>query len=194
MDTYRIPLVWQMYGHCDIDANSLEGAIEIALGPDTPLPDGSYVDDSVAIDYEVLELVQGKKNNALTKQELRLQLQQGHTLNDLLAFGPGQDCEIFKADKFYPGNIVIYVPDDDKQAQVETAGTLCVISFVASLIVTIIGLCVYNPLFHVLNVPMASMQEACEYMKIICYGTIFVFGFNAICSIKIGRASCRERV
>ena len=53
-------------------------------------------------------------------------------------------------------------------------------------IVTIIGLCVYNPLFHVLNVPMASMQEACEYMKIICYGTIFVFGFNAICSIMKG--------
>ena len=39
MDTYRIPLVWQMYGHCDVDANSLEDAIEIALGPDTPLPE-----------------------------------------------------------------------------------------------------------------------------------------------------------
>ena len=47
----------------------------------------------------------------LTKQALKLQLQQGHTLNDLLAFGPGQDCEIFKADKFYPGDVVIYVPD-----------------------------------------------------------------------------------
>lgn len=86
------------------------------------------------------------------------------------------------------GTVLIaqYKGADDKQAQVETAGTLCVISFVASLIVTIIGLCVYNPLFHVLNVPMASMQEACEYMKIICYGTIFVFGFNAICSIMKG--------
>ena len=111
MDTFRIPLVWQMYGHCYVEANSLKDAIEIALGPNTPLPDGSYVDDSVAIDDEVLELDQGKKNNALTKQELRLQLQQGHTLNDLLAFGPGQDCEIFKADKFYPGDVVIYVPD-----------------------------------------------------------------------------------
>ena len=28
MDTYRIPLVWQMHGHCDIDANSLEDAID----------------------------------------------------------------------------------------------------------------------------------------------------------------------
>ena len=42
---------------------------------------------------------------------LRSQLQQGHILNNFLAFGPGQDCEIFKADKFYPGDVVIYVPD-----------------------------------------------------------------------------------
>lgn len=111
MDTYRIPLVWQMYGHCHIEANSLEEAINISLGPDTPLPDGSYVDDSVTVDYEVLELGQDKENSILTKQELGLQLQQGHTLNDLLAFGPGQECEIFKADKFYPGDVVIYVPD-----------------------------------------------------------------------------------
>ena len=110
MDTYRIPLVWQMYGHCDVDANSLEEAIEIALGPDTPLPDGSYVDDSITVDYEVLELDQDKKSSTLTKQELRSQLQQGRTLNDLLAFGPGQDCEIFKADKFYPGDVGIQIP------------------------------------------------------------------------------------
>lgn len=56
METYKIPLVWQMYGHCNIEANSLEEAVEIALGPDTPLPDGLYVDDSAAVDNEVLGL------------------------------------------------------------------------------------------------------------------------------------------
>lgn len=56
METYKIPLVWQMYGHCNIEANSLKEAIEIALGPDTPLPAGVYVDDSVAVDYEVLRI------------------------------------------------------------------------------------------------------------------------------------------
>ena len=111
MNTYRIPLVWQMYGHCCVDANSLEDAIKIALGPDTSLPDGCYVEESVAVDYEVLGLEQDKKDSVLTKQELRLQLQQGHTLNDLLAFGPGQDCEIFKVGKFHPGDVVVYVPD-----------------------------------------------------------------------------------
>ena len=62
MKTYRIPLYWQMYGHCNIKANSLEEAIEIALGPETPLPDGSYVDDSIQVDHEGLELEGGNEN------------------------------------------------------------------------------------------------------------------------------------
>ncbi len=111
MKTYRIPLLWTMYGHCNIEANSLEEAIEIALGPNTPIPEGDYVDDSVAVDYEVLILNQDESNSTLTKQELKSLLQQSHTLNDLLPFGPGQDCEIFKAETFIPGDTVIYIPD-----------------------------------------------------------------------------------
>ena len=50
MTTYRIHLIWSMYGHVDVDADSQEQAIEIALGPNCPLPDGEYVDDSVQVD------------------------------------------------------------------------------------------------------------------------------------------------
>ena len=66
---------------------------------------------NTAVGCKAAELVQATRSPTLTRQELRVQLQQGHTLNDLLAFGPGQDCEIFKADKFYHGDIVVYVPD-----------------------------------------------------------------------------------
>lgn len=59
----------------------------------------------------VARIIERSKYSVLAREKLKLQLQQGHTLNDLLAFGPGQDCEIFKADKFYPGDVVIYVPD-----------------------------------------------------------------------------------
>ena len=52
---YRIPLVWQMYGHVNVEAESLEEAIEYALGPDCPLPDGDYVDDSVAVDEDLMD-------------------------------------------------------------------------------------------------------------------------------------------
>ena len=50
MKTYRIHLIWTMYGHVDVEAESEEQAIEIALGPDCPLPEGDYLDDSVQVD------------------------------------------------------------------------------------------------------------------------------------------------
>lgn len=56
MSWFRVPLVWQMYGHLDVEADSLQEAIVYALGPESPLPEGKYVDDSVAIDETVYEL------------------------------------------------------------------------------------------------------------------------------------------
>ena len=34
-----------------------------------------------------------------------------------------------------------------------------------------------RPLFQALNVPANAYQDACGYMKIICCGTVFVFGY-----------------
>lgn len=51
---WRIPLVWSMYGTLNIEAETKEKAIEVALGPDYPLPDnGIYLDDSIMVDGEV---------------------------------------------------------------------------------------------------------------------------------------------
>ena len=50
MPTYRIPLTWEEYGHVTVTAPTQEEAIEYALGPDCPLPEGNYVDDSVRVD------------------------------------------------------------------------------------------------------------------------------------------------
>lgn len=63
---YRIPLVWQMYGHVNVTASSLEEAIEYALGPDCPLPDGYYLCDSVLVDKEALEV---EDKNELKEEE-----------------------------------------------------------------------------------------------------------------------------
>lgn len=51
MKEYRIALVWEMWGHITVEAESEEEARALALGP-APLPEGRYVDDSVAIDEE----------------------------------------------------------------------------------------------------------------------------------------------
>ena len=47
----------------------------------------------------------------MTKSELKSRLKAGECLNDLLPFGPGQDCEINKAEGFAAGDEVIYIPD-----------------------------------------------------------------------------------
>ncbi len=55
MSTFRIPLVWMEYGHVNVEADSLQEAIAYALGPECPLPEGTYIDDSVEVDLEALK-------------------------------------------------------------------------------------------------------------------------------------------
>lgn len=74
----------------------------------------------------------------------------------------------------------------DEQGQKETAGTLLSLAFAASILVTIAALLIYDPLFSFLNVPMEAMKDALSYMKVICMGTIFVFGYNGVCSLMKG--------
>ena len=50
MKTYRVHLIWSLYGHEDVEAESEEEAVENALGPDCPLPEGEYIEDSVQVD------------------------------------------------------------------------------------------------------------------------------------------------
>ena len=53
MKTYKIGVVWQMYGTVEVEANNLEEAIHILHSTDVPLPDnGEYIDGSFEIDSE----------------------------------------------------------------------------------------------------------------------------------------------
>ena len=79
-----------------------------------------------------------------------------------------------------------YKGANDEQGQKEAIGTLFGLSFIASIIVTAAGLLLYSPLFSLLHVPVEAMKDACGYMQIICMGTVFVFGYNAVCSLMKG--------
>lgn len=50
LKTYRVPVVWQMWGAVYVDATSEEEAIDLALDSEAPLPDGEYVDGSEILD------------------------------------------------------------------------------------------------------------------------------------------------
>ena len=75
---------------------------------------------------------------------------------------------------------------DNAEGQSETVGTLFSLTLIASVVVTVAALLVYKPLFSLVNIPSDAMQDACGYMKIICCGTVFVFGYNAVCSVMKG--------
>ena len=59
MKSYRIPLVWSMYGYADEDAETVQEAIGYALVPECPLPDGNYLDESATVDAEELKEMYG---------------------------------------------------------------------------------------------------------------------------------------
>lgn len=46
MSWFRVPLVWQMYGHLDVEADSLQEAIEYAPNRNLTIhaPAGSYAE------------------------------------------------------------------------------------------------------------------------------------------------------
>ena len=53
MKTYKIGVVWQMYGTVEVEANNLEQAIHILHSTDVPLPDnGEYIEGSFEVDVE----------------------------------------------------------------------------------------------------------------------------------------------
>lgn len=56
---YRIPCTWQEYGVMEIEATSLEEAVEIAES-ESRLPDGSYVEASFEVNHEMLEFFNGE--------------------------------------------------------------------------------------------------------------------------------------
>ena len=58
--TYRVPLVWQMFGSVEVEARNKEEAIRKALfSPEVPLPEGTYVDSSLEVDDSIQIEVRG---------------------------------------------------------------------------------------------------------------------------------------
>lgn len=47
---WEVPVVWENWGVCQVEAETMDEAIQKAIGPDTSLPEGHYVDDSIRVD------------------------------------------------------------------------------------------------------------------------------------------------
>lgn len=56
MPLFNVPVTWEEYAWMRIEADTPEQAAAIAIADETPLPEGEYVDASMAIsDYNMIE-------------------------------------------------------------------------------------------------------------------------------------------
>lgn len=53
------------------------------------------------------------RERPIRKQQLEMFLMEQHSLADVLPFTDGQECVIYKAPEFEPGDTVLYIPDLD---------------------------------------------------------------------------------
>jgi hypothetical protein len=70
MPTYKIPVLYSMWGTVKVDAKDLRTAVDKVLSGDTCLPeDADYVDDSEQIDWDSVQHVDGE--DPLTEGDLK---------------------------------------------------------------------------------------------------------------------------
>lgn len=74
----------------------------------------------------------------------------------------------------------------DGAGQRRAAGALFTVALLASAVITGLGLALCRPVFRLMNVPDVSMGPALDYMPVLCLGTVFVFGYNAVCAVLRG--------
>lgn len=74
----------------------------------------------------------------------------------------------------------------------DTVSTLFVLSGVTAVVLTGVGLVAIDPLFQIMKVPLESLSQATAYMQIMCSGTLFVFGYNAVCAVLRGLGDSRH--
>lgn len=64
--------------------------------------------------------------------------------------------------------------------------TMYIFLFVASIIVTILGITLSKPIFRLINLPEDVMPQAVAYFNVYITGMIFFFGFNGISAVLRG--------
>lgn len=92
------------------------------------------------------------------------------------------------------GNVLVarFRGAEDPAAQQDTVRTLFALSLIGGILLTLISYLLYQPILHLMNIPAEAFPYAVEYMSIVCAGNIFIFGYNAVCSVMRGLGDSRR--
>lgn len=85
-----------------------------------------------------------------------------------------------------------YYGAQETKKVVATIHTTYIFVFVASLIITLLGVIFGSALLHIINTPLEVFDQAKDYLVIIFIGTLFSAGYNAISAILRGLGDSRN--
>lgn len=71
-------------------------------------------------------------------------------------------------------------------------GNLFTLSAATAALLTPAGLLVYGPVLRFMSVPGKALGMSMEYMAVICAGTVFVLGYNAVCAVLRGMGDSKS--
>ena len=74
----------------------------------------------------------------------------------------------------------------DREKLGRAVGSLLTVILGLALALTAVGRFSYRGVLGLLNTPAESMEYACEYLRVCCYGLIFIYGYNAVCAALRG--------
>jgi hypothetical protein len=71
MKTWKIPVTWEMYGYVEVEAPTLDNAIEIAWddNDEIPLPEGDYINGSWRVEDEDYDFIRNAINDGQEDEE-----------------------------------------------------------------------------------------------------------------------------
>ena len=74
----------------------------------------------------------------------------------------------------------------------KTIGTVTTTIVVAAAFITVLGLCLTEPILRALSTPAESFGEAARYLRIAFLGTVFTFGYNLVSAVLRGMGDSRH--
>lgn len=92
------------------------------------------------------------------------------------------------------GQIMIsqYVGQDDRDSIRRTIGTMFSIVLMFGAVITVISLLFTDAFLHLMNTPAESYKQAYDYAFVCFAGTVFIYGYNTVCSVLRGMGDSKR--
>mgnify|MGYP002860970520 CR=1 FL=1 len=92
------------------------------------------------------------------------------------------------------GQVMIsqYVGKNNRPAISRTVGTMLTLIQALSLVLTVAGILLIDPIIRWLNTPLEAVAQTRDYMLVCFLGMFFIFGYNAVSSILRGMGDSRR--